>query len=181
MPGDRWIPPQRASNTENVSMSWYLCGTAIYPCYTSGGIVVVTHKNTERHTADSIVSWPNQHWQMLHTYDLITITWWNTRILSIITREMGKLNTLSPIYCMKYSWENWLNLKHIINRMLYMYNHFLSSIHVLSDTSAYVSCHWFRQGLLCSLHQAIITWWNVEISPITQHHIQEPTPRVFNV
>ena len=35
----------------------------------------------------------------------------STHILTIITREMGKLNTYSRIYCMKDNWEAWPNLR----------------------------------------------------------------------
>ena len=30
---------------------------------------------------------------------------------------MGKLDTHNPIYCMKDDWDNWLNLRHTLNRM----------------------------------------------------------------
>ena len=35
-------------------------------------------------------------------------------IRTIIIRAMGKLNTHSPIYCMKHNWENILNLRHTL-------------------------------------------------------------------
>ena len=57
----------------------------------------VRRKNIERHTADTIVSWPNpKQWVIVHTSDLIKIIRQNIYILSIITRDMGKLKTYSP-------------------------------------------------------------------------------------
>ena len=50
------------------------------------------YKNIERHTADTIVSWPNpKQWAIVHTSDLMMIIRQSIYILSIITREMGKL------------------------------------------------------------------------------------------
>ena len=57
-------------------------------------------KNIERHTADTIVSWPNpRQWVIFHTSDLMMIIRRSIYILSIITREMGKMKTYSPTYC----------------------------------------------------------------------------------
>ena len=65
------------------------------------------HKNIERHTADTIVSWPNpKQWVIVHTPDLMVITKQSIYILSIITREMGKLKTYSPTYCLMDNGEN---------------------------------------------------------------------------
>ena len=53
-------------------------------------------KNIERHTAHTIVSWTDpKQWQMGHTSDLMMIIRSNTGILTIVIREMGKLNTHS--------------------------------------------------------------------------------------
>ena len=61
------------------------------------------HKNIERHTADTIVSWPNpKQWVIVHTSNLMIIIRQSIYILSIITREMGKLKAYSPIYCIPY-------------------------------------------------------------------------------
>ena len=52
----------------------------------------VCHKNIERHTAHIIVSWPNtKQWVIVHTSDLMMIIRQSMYILSIITKEMGKL------------------------------------------------------------------------------------------
>ena len=76
------------------------------------------NKNIERHTAHTIVLWPNPiQWQIGHTYDLIIIIRQSTHSLTIIRREMGKLNTHSPIYCIKNNCEKWLNLRHTLDRM----------------------------------------------------------------
>ena len=58
------------------------------------------HKNIERHTAHTIVSWPNpKQWVIVHTSNLMVIIRQSIYIFSIITRKMGKLNTHSPTYC----------------------------------------------------------------------------------
>ena len=50
--------------------------------------VTKIHKNTERHTAHTIVSWPNpKQWVIVHTSDLMMIIRQSLYILSIITRE----------------------------------------------------------------------------------------------
>ena len=41
----------------------------------------------------------------------------NTGILTIIIREMVKLNTHILMYCMKDNLENWLNLRHTLGSM----------------------------------------------------------------
>ena len=43
---------------------------------------------------------------MIHISDLIMIIKWSTYILQITKREIGKLETHSPIYHMKDNWEN---------------------------------------------------------------------------
>ena len=58
------------------------------------------NKNIERHTAHTIVSLPNpKQWVIAHTSDLIMIIRQSIYILTIITREMGKIKTYSPTYC----------------------------------------------------------------------------------
>ena len=55
------------------------------------------NKNIERHTADTIVSWPNpKQWVIVHTSDLMMLIRQSIYIISIITIEMGKLKTYSP-------------------------------------------------------------------------------------
>ena len=57
-------------------------------------------KNIERHTADTSVSWPNpKQWVTVHKYDLMMTRRQSIYILSIITREIGKLKTYSPPNC----------------------------------------------------------------------------------
>ena len=57
-------------------------------------------KNIEKHTAHIIVSWPNpKQWVIVHTFDLMMIIRQSIYILSIITKELGKLKTHSPTYC----------------------------------------------------------------------------------
>ena len=38
-------------------------------------------------------------------------------ILSIITREMGKLKAYSPTYCIMDNWENMLNLTYTLDKL----------------------------------------------------------------
>ena len=55
-------------------------------------------KNIDKHTAHTIASWPNpKRWILIHTSDLMMIT--RQSILSIITKDMGKLKTHRPIFC----------------------------------------------------------------------------------
>ena len=76
------------------------------------------HKNTERHTANTIVSWPNpKQWVIVHTSDLMMIIRQSIYILSIITREMGKLKTYSPTYCIMDNGENMLNVTHTLYKI----------------------------------------------------------------
>ena len=75
-------------------------------------------KNIERHTAHTIVSWPNpKQWVIVHTSDLMMIIRQSMYILSIITKEMGKLKTHSPTYCIMDNWENMLNLTHTLDKL----------------------------------------------------------------
>ena len=74
-------------------------------------------KNIERHTADTIVSWPNpKQWVIVHTSDLMMIIRQSIYNLSIITREMSKLKTHSPC-CIMDNGENMLNLTHTLDRI----------------------------------------------------------------
>ena len=75
------------------------------------------HKNTERHTAPTIVSWPNpKQWIIVHTSDLMMIRQ-SIYILSIITRETGKLKTHSPTYCIMGNWENMPYLTNTLDKI----------------------------------------------------------------
>ena len=74
--------------------------------------------NIERHTAHTIVSWPNpKQWVIVHISDLMMMIRQSIYILSIITRGMGKLKTHSPTYCMIDNWENMLNLTHTLDKI----------------------------------------------------------------
>ena len=82
------------------------------------GYVETCHMNIKRHTLHIIVSWHNtKQWPKGHTSDLMMIIRLSTHILTIIIREMDKLNTHSSIYYMKENGENWLNIRHTLNRM----------------------------------------------------------------
>ena len=90
---------------------------------TRGNLVRISgHKNIERHTAHTIVSWPNRkQWAIVHTSDLMMIIRQSIYILSIITRGVGKLKTHSPTYCITDgimdNWENMLNLTHTLDKI----------------------------------------------------------------
>ena len=61
--------------------------------------IIWTNKNIERHTAHTIVSWPNpKQGVIVHTSDMMIIRQ-RIYVLSIIAREMGKMNAHSPTYC----------------------------------------------------------------------------------
>ena len=84
-------------------------------------------KNIERHTAHTIVSWPNpKRWVIVHTSDLMMIIRQSIYIISIITKEMGKLKAHSPTYCIMDNWENMLNVTH--TRQIISDRHFISSM-----------------------------------------------------
>ena len=76
-------------------------------------------KNIERHTADTIVSWPNpkQQWIIVHSSDLMMLIRQCIYILWIITRGMGKLKTYSTTYCIMDNGENMLNLTHTLDKI----------------------------------------------------------------
>ena len=75
-------------------------------------------ENIERHTAVTIASWPNpKQWVIVHTSDMMMIIRQSIYILSIITREMGKLKTYSPTYCIMDNGENMLNLTHTLDKI----------------------------------------------------------------
>ena len=75
-------------------------------------------KNTERHTAHTIVSWHNpKQWVIVHTSDLIMIIRQSIYILSIITREMGKLKTYISTYCIMDNGENMRNLTYTFDKI----------------------------------------------------------------
>ena len=76
------------------------------------------YKNIERHTTHTIVSWPNpKQWIIVHTSNLMMMIIQSMHILSIITKEMGKLKTHSPTYCIMDNWENMLNLTHTLDKL----------------------------------------------------------------
>ena len=77
-----------------------------------------TSKNTERHTAHTIVSWPNpKQWVIVHTSDSMMIIRQSIYILSIITREMGQLKTYSPTCFVMDNWENMPYLTHTLDKL----------------------------------------------------------------
>ena len=70
-----------------------------------------SYKNIERHTAHTVVSWPNpKQWVIVHTSDLMMIIRQSINILSIITTGMGKLKTHSSTYCILDNGEKYLIL-----------------------------------------------------------------------
>ena len=87
---------------------------------THNHMIIIPLKNIERHTTYTIVSWPNpKQWVIVHTSDLMMIIRQSMYILFIITKEMRKLKTRSPTYCIMDNWENMLNLTHSTNYIWY--------------------------------------------------------------
>ena len=91
----------------------------VIPCYAR---IYACDKNIERHTAHTIVSWPNpKQWVIVHTSDLMMIIRQSIYILSIITRGVGKLKAPSPTYCIMNcimdNWDNMLNLSHTLDKI----------------------------------------------------------------
>ena len=80
-------------------------------------LFVFFHNNIERHTAHTIVSWPNsKQWVIVHTYDLMMII--SQSIYSLHHhKDISKMKTHSPIYCITDNWENMLNLTHTLNKI----------------------------------------------------------------
>ena len=79
---------------------------------------ITFQKNIERHTAHTIVSWPNpKQWLIVHTSDLMMTIRQSIYILSIITREMGILKTHSPTYGITGNLESMLNLTHTLDKI----------------------------------------------------------------
>ena len=88
----------------------------------------------------TIVSWPNpKQWVIVHTSDLMMTIRQSIYILSIITKEMGKLKTHSPTYCIMDNWDNMLNLTH--TRQILSDRHFsmLSKLCLEPDTFIYTN------------------------------------------
>ena len=84
-------------------------------------------KHIERHTAHTIVSWPNpKQWVIVHTSDLMIIRQ-SIYIHSIITEETSKLKTHSSTYCIMDNWENMLNLTDTIDK-IYLRGIYISSM-----------------------------------------------------
>ena len=78
------------------------------------------YKNVERqYTVDTIVSWPNpKQWVINSSYVRFDDDNETKYICSLnITREMGKLKTHSPTYCIMDNWENMLNLTHTLDKI----------------------------------------------------------------
>ena len=76
------------------------------------------HKTTERHTAHTIVSWPNpKEWVIVHTSDSMMIIRQSICILSIITREMGQQKTHSLTCFVMDKWENMPYLTHTLDKL----------------------------------------------------------------
>ena len=92
------------------------------------GQPVIISKNIKRHTAHTIVSWPNpKQWVIVHTSDLMMIIRQRIYILSINTREMDKLKTHSPTYWILDNWENMFK-SYSHTRLNVSDKHFISSM-----------------------------------------------------
>ena len=76
------------------------------------------NKHKERHTAHTIVPWPNpKQWVIVHTSDSMMMIRQSIYILSIITREMGQLKTHTPTCFVMDNWENMPYLTHTLDKL----------------------------------------------------------------
>ena len=82
--------------------SLYICYTCLYvKCNTISWYRINHCCNLKLswHATLTIASWTNhKQWLMIHISDLTMVIRWSTHILTIITRELSKLKTHSPIY-----------------------------------------------------------------------------------
>ena len=85
-----------------------------------------------------------KQWVIIHTSDSMMIVRQSIYILSIITREMGKLKTHSPTYCIMDNWEYMLYLTHLTKCIW----------------QAFFKSNVFRQ--VCTM--IIMRWCNVQIN-----------------
>ena len=125
----RWKNPHKDLHTELVSRPLTdLYNRQLRERYatclfaTTRAIIMTTkraqYNNTERHTAHTIVSWPNpKQWIIVHTSDLMMIIRQSIYILSIITGEMGQPKTHSPAYFVMDNWENMPYLTHTLDKL----------------------------------------------------------------
>ena len=82
------------------------------------------HKNTKRHTAHTIVPWPNpKQWVIVHTSDLMMIIRQSIYILPIISRKWVNWKH-NPTYCIM---DNWDNMPYL-TRQNWSDRHFISSM-----------------------------------------------------
>ena len=141
----------------NVSVITHLPMMFTYPlCQHRNELVAMELpcKSIERHTAHSVISIPNyKQWQIGHSSDLMMIIRYTYKYTYSLNhhKRMGKPNTHSPIYCMKYYWKNWFNVRQSLDRM------YLTSIldvqylqtHRHNDANEVVQC---ANKLLLCLH-----------------------------
>ena len=128
------------------------------------------HKTIERHTAHTIVSWPNpKPWQMGHTSDLMMILKRSTHILTIIIRELGKLNIHSSIYCTKIIGTIYLILNthstECTGQVFWMFNAFRYVFLMISSKQPLAWC------IVLTLSVDVVLFC-VVVSPIKQHKIK---------
>ena len=80
-----------------------------------------------------------KQWVIVHTFDDDSKT--SIYIISVITREMGKLKTHSPTYCIMGNWENMLYLTHTLDK-IYLTGIFISSM------SSHMLAQWWWDGVM---------------------------------
>ena len=76
-----------------------------------------THKNIDIQRIPLFHDLSPKQWVIVHTSDLMMVIRQSMYILSIITKEMCKLKTHSPTYCIMDNWENMLNLTHSLDKL----------------------------------------------------------------
>ena len=110
------------------SLWWYCILLSVGLCIVySYSIFCFICKNTKRHTAHTIVSWPNpKQWVIVHTSNLMMKKRQSIYILSIITKKWVNWKH-SLTYCIMDNWENMPYLTHALDK-IYLTGIFISSI-----------------------------------------------------
>ena len=134
---------------------WPFINSILTPCRVSYCIPHISlHKNIERHTEDTIVSWPNPtQWVIVHTSDLMMMIRQSIYILSFITREMGKLKTYSPTYCICQPLDHGLICGILCDKWWWL-THQYTSIYMIY---AFVMHSSLYEGI-STMHKTVIFW-----------------------
>ena len=113
---------------------------------------IKVEKGTQRIT---VLHDPKQ-FQMGHTSNFMMTLRYGTHILKLFTREMGKLNTHSPIHFQTEKRENWLHLKNtlVTESIIFEFQYLQIGLH--KDDTGVVECAWKRIWPSC--HKVLNFW-----------------------